>query len=65
MTATRRSSIVLILLLVVGGIVTVGLCGAGCTSGTTPVCDDAGSCLIYSPSAGGEGGSPLNDAVAE
>jgi hypothetical protein len=26
-----------------------GVSAAGCSNGTTPVCDDAGSCLISSP----------------
>jgi hypothetical protein len=29
---------------------------AGCSNGTTPVCDDAGSCLILAPTA--DGGQP-------
>jgi hypothetical protein len=27
-----------------------GMGGAGCSNGTTPECDDAGSCLILPPS---------------
>ncbi|HEY8089037.1 MAG TPA: hypothetical protein VIF09_14355 [Polyangiaceae bacterium] len=40
----------------------------GCTNGTTPVCDDAGSCLISSgdagPSSSGDAGG-AGDAPAE
>jgi hypothetical protein len=33
-------------------------CGLpGCTNGTTPVCDDAGTCLILPPSSSGGSGS--------
>jgi hypothetical protein len=40
---------------------------AGCTSGTTPECDDAGSCLIFNPeSPGAEGGEDAAvDAVRQ
>jgi hypothetical protein len=34
-----------------------GVSAAGCSNGTTPVCDDAGSCLISSPD-GDDGGVP-------
>ena len=37
----------------------VSTAGAGCTNGTTPVCDDAGSCLIAP--AVGDGGASFND----
>jgi hypothetical protein len=36
-----------IVLLVLAGAVASGV---GCSNGTTPVCDDAGSCLIVPPS---------------
>jgi len=48
----RRAPLVVLLLLAV-----VGIGGAGCSNGTTPVCDDAGSCLILQPS-GDAGASP-------
>jgi hypothetical protein len=44
------------------------VCGgvAGCTNGTTPVCDDAGSCLIApSVTDGGDGGGAPADASAD
>ena len=55
MVAPRCNPIVV--LLVLAG---VGAAGAGCSDGTTPVCDDAGSCLIVPPGGGGgdDGGSP-------
>ena len=41
----------------------------GCTNGTTPVCDDAGSCLISPGDAGpapsGDGGDAGSDAPGE
>jgi hypothetical protein len=37
----------IVVLLVLAG---AGVSGAGCSNGTTPVCDDAGSCLIVPPS---------------
>lgn len=37
----------------------VSTAGTGCTSGTTPVCDDAGSCLIAP--AVGDGGASFSD----
>jgi hypothetical protein len=58
----RTASIVVLLALVGAGII-----GAGCSNGTTPVCDDAGSCLILQPSddagaspdTGGSGDGPI------
>jgi hypothetical protein len=44
-----RATPIVVLLLLAGACVA----GAGCSEGTTPVCDDAGSCLILSPSSGG------------
>jgi hypothetical protein len=41
----RRAPLVVLL-----GLVGVGISAAGCSNGTTPVCDDAGSCLIVQPS---------------
>jgi hypothetical protein len=41
----RRAPIVVLL-----GLVGVGMSAASCSNGTTPVCDDAGSCLIVQPS---------------
>jgi hypothetical protein len=41
----RKASIVVLLALV-----GAGFAGVGCSNGTTPVCDDAGSCLIVQPS---------------
>jgi hypothetical protein len=38
---------------------------AGCTDGTTPVCDDAGSCLISSSVDGGNAGDAADAGVAE
>ena len=51
-----------------------GMSAAGCSNGTTPVCDDAGSCLISSPdddggigpeAGGGDDASDGSDARAE
>jgi hypothetical protein len=60
------------------GLAAAGLSAGGCTTGTTPVCDDAGSCLILpteasvdagvvEASAGSDGGdgSTSGDAPAE
>jgi hypothetical protein len=41
----RRAPIVILLVLAV-----TGASSAGCSNGTTPVCDDAGSCLILEQS---------------
>jgi hypothetical protein len=57
----RKASVVVLLALA-----GAGLGGAGCSNGTTPVCDDAGSCLILQPSddagmgdtGSGDDGSP-------
>jgi hypothetical protein len=48
MTALRCVSLVGVaaVLVTVGATVCAGALATGCTSGTTPVCDDAGSCLI-------------------
>jgi hypothetical protein len=54
----RLTPIVLLLVLVGAGIG-----GAACSNGTTPVCDDAGSCLIVPPSGdAGTGGGDADDA---
>jgi hypothetical protein len=61
-----RRSLPLVVLLALAG---VGGAIVGCTSGTTPVCDDSGACLIL-PSAGlADGGvveaSPASDGSRE
>jgi hypothetical protein len=43
----------LVVVLVLAG---AGIGSAGCSNGTTPVCDDAGSCLILQPQ--GDAGVP-------
>jgi hypothetical protein len=50
-----------ILLFVVAGI---GVSSTGCSNGTTPVCDDAGSCLILPPGDGGQGADTASAADA-
>jgi hypothetical protein len=56
---------------VVFSVLAVALAGAsawttGCTDGTTPVCDDAGSCLSVPPSSsGGEMDGPADGGAAE
>lgn len=52
MSAPRLAPVVFLLVLV-----GAGTGSAGCSDGTTPVCDDAGSCLIVPPS-GDDGGTP-------
>jgi hypothetical protein len=47
-----RKAPLAVLLVLVGA----GMSGAGCSNGTTPVCDDAGSCLILQPSDMGDAG---------
>lgn len=51
-----------------------GMSAAGCSNGTTPVCDDAGSCLVSSPddydggvpeAGGGDDAQGGSDARAE
>jgi hypothetical protein len=58
MVALRLSSILLVLALAA---MAAGVAGISCTSGTTPVCDDAGSCLIYSPQSASTGDSGTSD----
>jgi hypothetical protein len=60
-----------VLILVLAG-VGAGASAAGCSNGTTPVCDDAGSCLISPAGDGGvveasgsSGGEEEGDAPAE
>jgi hypothetical protein len=51
-----RATFLVVLIMALGG---GSASTAGCTNGTTPVCDDAGSCLILPPSPGGaDSGSP-------
>jgi hypothetical protein len=43
----------------------VACVGAACTTGTTPICDDAGTCLISEPPDGrvvGDGAGPGSEA---
>jgi hypothetical protein len=47
-----RSTPIVVLLVLVGA----GIGSAGCSNGTTPVCDDAGSCLILQPES--DAGAP-------
>jgi hypothetical protein len=48
MVASRLPRIVLVLALLIA-LGALGVSSTSCTNGTTPVCDDAGSCLIYAP----------------
>jgi hypothetical protein len=60
MVATRSLPLVVLLALAAGGDAI-----AGCTSGTTPVCDDSGACFILPPQGLADGGaveaSPASD----
>jgi len=59
MTPSRATSLVVLIIALAGG----SACIAGCTNGTTPVCDDAGSCLILPPSPGGADGGAVEAAA--
>jgi hypothetical protein len=48
MTAPAPATLFPLALLASFTLAALGLASAGCTGGTTPVCDDAGSCLIMS-----------------
>ena len=52
MTLPRATPLAVFLTIAVS-LVGVGAATSGCTDGTTPVCDDAGSCLTVQPSSSG------------
>jgi hypothetical protein len=68
MTVLRSSTLTALVL--AGAAIVAGAIASACTSGTTPTCDDAGSCLILAnpidgaigsqeqPDAGDEGDAP-------
>jgi hypothetical protein len=56
MKATVLRPVALVVRFGLAAALAAGMSTVGCTNGTTPVCDDAGSCLILPP--GGEGGTP-------
>ena len=61
MVAARSLPFVLLL-----GLAAAGLSAGGCTTGTTPVCDDAGSCLILPTEASVDAGTEASvDAGTE
>lgn len=51
--------VLLVLLVPIGAGI---MSAAGCSNGTTPVCDDAGSCLILAPS---DDMNPVSDGGTE
>jgi hypothetical protein len=68
MVAIRSLPTVVLLGRVLLGLAAIGASLVGCTTGTTPVCDDAGSCLILAPEASVDVGvveGSAESAVAE
>ena len=51
MVAARSLPVVVLL-----GLAAAGVSAAACTTGTTPVCDDAGSCLVLPAEASVDAG---------